>query len=152
MKNYKFFPQQENMCLASCIQSILDARGFPVSSQKEIASHFKKLGNGIDLDETSLNNFLLNYRLKAEHYHPQKTLIEPDFIIKDALERNLDNLVAYSQHVSLVRDFDNINVFLLDPEKGFAEMEYQHLIMAMLKDIRCGFYLIGEKQELENII
>jgi hypothetical protein len=161
MKHYKYFPQKKEMCLASCIQSILDSRDLKFPRQEEISPQFKTLEGGLDLDEQELNKFLNPYKLQSRHYHPSKNLIEPDFIIRDALDKNIDNLVAYfydimhgtgrkAQHISLVRGFEDPNVYMLDPEIGFKTVDYYHLVSSIIPDIRCGFYLIGTESDIKN--
>jgi hypothetical protein len=102
------------------------------------------------LNEQSLNDFLSSYRLKAKHYWPRSSLIEPDIIINDSLKNKKDNLAAFcfseekqANHVAIVQDFKDPKILLLDPDIQYRITDIYSLVNSMRNDSRCGFYIIG---------
>ena len=157
MKQYKFFHQLENMCLASCLQSILDARGFSVSSQEKISRQFDIGKKGVDINEVVLNRFLNQYNLASRFVRPSENLIEPDIFIRD-ISSNADVLVFYdlarihsrgqnTGHFSLLAGFiegREKEVYLHDNLSGKIEqVSLPDLINSMRTFRNSGFYLIS---------
>jgi hypothetical protein len=157
VKKYKFFPQEENMCLAACLQSVLDARGFPAPSQHEIAGHFNVRDRGVNLDKKLLNSFLSGYNLTCAFVRPSENLIEPDILIS-SFPSNADSLIFYDYgklnkdgqgrgHFSLLSDFQHgkeKEVFLHDNiAQRILEVRLEDLINSMRIYSNCGFYLIN---------
>ena len=157
MKQYRFFPQENNRCLASHLQSILDARGFSVLSQDEISRQFQESEEGVYLDEKSLNHFLAQYHLRCKFFRPSEQLVEPDIFIKDFPD-SADVLVFYdyarfhnirqnARHSSILVDFregQEKEVYLHDNLTQKVEnVSLPDLINSMKTFRNCGFYLIN---------
>lgn len=164
MRKYKTFKYKNGLCLACCLQSILDYRGKKVPSLETIAAKFKLQQDRLVVDEDSLNRFLQKYRLKAKYEYP-RGIIEPDLLIKSSLSRDEDivvfyyasllfqNLTSLGGHTSLIADFDELEDRVLLFDSGFPEsflkgVSLPALINSMYKteqgrEYRCGFYLIS---------
>jgi hypothetical protein len=169
MKKYKFFPQKENMCLAACIQSILDSRNLEYESQQEISEKFIIGKNGINLDEELLNEFLMTYELNSIFQNPFETILEPDYIIK-AVTKNkqngIDVLISYDYaklheidkekagHFSLLSGFSDIEDKVYVHDNLTAKIEQYSLpdlINSMSTFSNSGFYFIGRWRDLERL-
>jgi hypothetical protein len=169
MKKYKFFPQKENMCLAACIQSILESRNLEYESQQEISEKFNISEEGVDIDEEFLNEFLIDYELNSIFQNPFETILEPDYIIK-AVTKNkqdgIDVLIFYDYaklreiekdkagHFSLLSGFSDIEdkVYIHDNlTLKIEQYSLPDLINSMSTFRNCGFYFIGKWRDLERL-
>ena len=158
MKNYQFFPQENNRCLASHLQTILSSRGLEILSQAEISRQFKESEEGVYLDEESLNKFLAQYNLRCQFIRPSEQLVEPDIFIKD-FPKSADVLVLYdyakfhnlrqdARHSSVLVDFQEgreKEVYLHDNlTQKIQQVSLPDLINSMRTFRNCGFYLIDK--------
>lgn len=156
MKTYRFFPQEENMCLASCIQSVLDSRKLKYPEQKIISQRFYTSNRGVNLDEHLLNKFFEDYNLKSQYVSPFETILEPDLLIKSFPESS-DILVFYdlgklqrleieAGHFSILADFregQEREVYLHDNlTQKIEQVSLPGLINSMRTFRNCGFYVI----------
>lgn len=163
LRKYKTFPYTNGFCLPSCLQSVLDRRGFSVPRQEEISLYFGEgdgnFGLNLIVTEQDLNTFLRRYNLRAKHEIPEANT---DLTIKSALSNNFDILVAYSfshlfktqkpaLHVSLVADFnEGVEKEILLFDSGFQDSFLRRaslpdLIQSMIatESANSGFYLIN---------
>jgi len=158
MKQYQFFPQQNNRCLASCLQSLLASRGLKIPSQEEISRNFSQVKGGFDVDEDALNRFLQAYGLRARFESPFTSFVEPDMLIK-SFPQSSDILVAYDYlmlthkgsgagHLSILVDFregQDREVYLHDNlAQKVEQVSLPDLINSMRTFRNCGFYLIRQ--------
>ena len=157
MKTYKFFPQENNRCLASHLQTILSSRGLKVLSQEEISRQFHESEEGVYLDEASLNSFLAQYRLRCKFVRPSEQLVEPESFIRD-FPADADVLVFYdyakfynlrqnARHSSILVDFQEgreKEAYLHDNlTQKVEQVSLPDLINSMRTFRNCGFYLIS---------
>ena len=158
MKQYQFFPQENNRCLASCLQSLLSFRKLKIPSKEEISKQFQETEKGIDLDEEKLNSFLAQYHLRCQFIRPSEQLVEPDIFMRD-FPLNADVLVFYNfarihnlgqnaGHFSLLADFQEgreKEVYLHDNlAQKVEQVSLPNLINSMRTFRNSGFYLIDE--------
>ncbi len=170
MKKYRFFPQQKNMCLAVCMQSILHFRNLEYETQEEISEKFDVGEKGVDLDQELLNQFLQSYSLKSRFENPFETILEPDYLVKAVTKSknpdNIDVLLFYDYaklhdieedqagHFSLLSDFKEIEdkVYVHDNLTGkIQEYSLPDLINSMSTFKNSGFYYIGAQEDLETL-
>ena len=165
MKSYRFFKQGKNMCLAACLQSVLSSRKLKMSSQQEISQKLNIHKDGINLDETLLNSFLLTYNLRCRFVRPSETMIEPDILLR-GLPRDIDVLIFYDYaklysldieagHFSLLADFQEgreKEIYLHDNlAQKVEQVSLPDLTNSMRTFRNCGFYLIGTEEEIRGL-
>ena len=158
MRKYQFFPQKNNRCLASHLQSLLAFRGLKFPSQTEISRQFQESEEGVYLNEESLNKFLTQYNLRCKFIRPSEQLVEPNIFIKD-FPKSADVLVFYdyakfhnlrqnARHSSILVDFQEgreKEVYLHDNlTQKVQQVSLPDLINSMRTFRNCGFYLIDK--------
>ena len=159
MKKYRFVNQRENMCIPSCIQSILELRRFYPPSQGEIGEALGFNGEGVLIEQNlePLKSYLIGRGLDLSFYRPSNEIIEPDVFLRGGSDSQ-DIMVGfmYSQlygegenqsHFALMSDFQEgveKEVFLHDNQRRKVEqVSLDRLVNSMKAETQCGFYLIG---------